>query len=261
MRPASTVAKKRGYSDKLVRQEILKAREPKRDDLLFREQNNKKARGRKLVFNLTYHPAFANIKNVLRDIHVLLTAANEEHRKVFSDVPIVGFKRGKSLKDLLVRSKLSKPKKTGGQSEACQKTRCLICPSITKTKSFRSSITSEEYEIRCHLNCDSEHVVYLVTCKSCQKQYVGSTVKFRNRFNNYKSCFRKCSSGETAPQMSFHSHFCQEGHNGMEDWDFTLIDQSQNEQSLRVREDFWITKLQTFEPQGLNEREVMIDYG
>ena len=80
----------RGYSDRLIRQEILKARKPKRDDLLFREQSDKKTRGRKLVFNITYHPAFAKIKNVLSDIHVLLTGANEEHRKVFSDVPIVG---------------------------------------------------------------------------------------------------------------------------------------------------------------------------
>jgi len=47
----------------------------------------------------------------------------------------------------------------------------------------------------------------------------------------------------------------------MEDWEFTLIDQSQNEQKLRMREDFWINKLQTFEPQGLNEREVTIEYG
>ena len=179
--------------------------------MLFREQSDKKTRGRKLVFNITYHPAFAKIKNVLSDIHVLLAGANEEHRKVFSDVPIVGFKRGKSLKDLLVRSKLPTQKKVGGQSEACQKTRCQICPSVCKTKSFRSSETSQEYEIRCHSNCDSENVVYLVTCKSCRKQYVGSTVKFRNRFNNYKSCFRKCSSGETAPQMSFHSHFLQGG--------------------------------------------------
>ena len=67
--------------------------------------------------------------------------------------------------------------------------------------------------------------------------------------------------GETAPQMSFHSHFCKEDHNGMDDWEFTLIDQSQNEQKLRMREDFWINKLQTFEPQGLNKREVTMDYG
>ena len=61
--------KKRGYSDKLVRQEILKARKPKRDDLLFREQEDKKSRGGKLVFNLTYHPALSRIKNILRDIY------------------------------------------------------------------------------------------------------------------------------------------------------------------------------------------------
>ena len=158
--------KKRGYSDKLIRQEILKARKPKRDDLLFREQKDKKSRGRKLVFNLTYHPAFSQIKNILRDIHVLLTWANEEHKKVFSDIPIVGFRRAKSLKDYLVRAKLPVKRVLVGQSEACQKLRCQICPSICKTDSFVSSQTSEKFEIRAHLNCDSVNVIYLVTCKS-----------------------------------------------------------------------------------------------
>ena len=102
----------------MIRQQILRARKPKRDDLLFREQDNEKARERKLVLNLTYHPAFAKIKNILKNIHVLLAGANEEHRKVFSDMPIVGFKRGKSLKDYLVRSKLPVQREKVGQSEA-----------------------------------------------------------------------------------------------------------------------------------------------
>lgn len=46
-----------------------------------------------------------------------------------------------------------------GQSEACQKSRCQICPSIYNTKSFVSSQTSEKYEIRAQLNCDSVNVI------------------------------------------------------------------------------------------------------
>ena len=113
-----------------------------------------------------------------------------------------------------------------------------------------------------NLNCNSENVVYLVQCKTCKIQYVGSaSTKFRLRFNNYKSCFRKCSSGQSAPQASFHSHFCQNDHNGMGDWAFTLIDQAQNLKSLRIREIFWQEKLQTFMPLGLNEKEVTFEYG
>ena len=36
------------------------------------------------------------------------------------------------------------------------------------------------------LNCNSSNVLYLMTCKKCALQYVGSTItKFRLRFNNH----------------------------------------------------------------------------
>ena len=39
--------------------------------------------------------------------HISLTT-NKEHKKVFPDVPVVGFQNGKRLQDYLVRAKLSK---------------------------------------------------------------------------------------------------------------------------------------------------------
>ena len=47
----------------------------------------------------------------------------------------------------------------------------------------------------------------------------------------------------------------------MGDWEFILIDQSQNLKSLWQREIFWQDKLQTFIPLGLNEKEVTFEYG
>ena len=38
-------------------------------------------------------------------IHLLL-ASDNEHNKVFRDIPIIGFCRAKSLKDILVRAKV-----------------------------------------------------------------------------------------------------------------------------------------------------------
>ena len=60
---------------------------------------------RKLTFNITYYPAFRNIRSIMEELHILLT---QEHKKVFADVPLVGFRNGNSLKDYLVRAKLSK---------------------------------------------------------------------------------------------------------------------------------------------------------
>ena len=57
----------------------------------------------KLTFNITYYPAFQNTKTTLDEFQFLL-APNKEHQKVFSNVPIVGFRNEKSLKDHVVRA-------------------------------------------------------------------------------------------------------------------------------------------------------------
>ena len=84
----------------MVRSHILKTRKYRRSDLLNKEkrevnQNNK------LFLNITYHPSFSRLKHTLNDIHILLTP-DKEHKKVFENVPIVGFRKGKSIKDFFI---------------------------------------------------------------------------------------------------------------------------------------------------------------
>ena len=62
---------KRGYSDKMVRQQILRARKFGRNELLNKERNSPSEN--KLVLNITYHPAYSRVKEVLTNIHVLYT--------------------------------------------------------------------------------------------------------------------------------------------------------------------------------------------
>ena len=91
--------------------------------------------------------------------------------------------------------------------------------------------------------------------------------KCRYRINNYKTKFRNyrdkfltgtLAKGQIIQQASLHNHFCQAGHNGISDWSLKIIDQAEDEASLRRRESFWQNKLNTFVPNGLNEREVTI---
>ena len=65
------------------------------------------------------------------------------------------------------------------------------------------------------LDCNSKNVVYLITCKTCSKQYVGSTVtKFRTRFNNYKMAdkYYNGDKRDKVQQLLFHEHFAQSDH-------------------------------------------------
>ena len=48
-----------------------------------------------------------------------------------------------------------------------------------------SKTNGKEFRINYNLNCNTENVVYLITCRVCGIQYVGSTTTtFRSRFNN-----------------------------------------------------------------------------
>ena len=77
----------------------------------------------RVIFNITYHPVFSKLKNLLSEIHLLLTP-DREHGKVFEKVPIIGFRRAKSLKDILVRAKVAPHQKKKGGCRSCGGTRC-----------------------------------------------------------------------------------------------------------------------------------------
>ena len=184
------------------------------DDLLDRKP--REATGNKFIFNITYHPAFARIKDTLSKIHLLLTP-NEEHRNVFPAVTLIGFRRGKSLQEMLVCAKLPEINIQCGSSGRCDGKRCGICNFIQETSSFSYKDLQNKYTIKGgRLNCNSRNVVHLVQCRICNMQYVGSsTTKFRFRFNNYRYCHRKYSSNQSVAQASFHAHFSQPDHNGI----------------------------------------------
>ena len=49
---------------------------------------------------MTYYPVFKDVGKILKALHLLLTL-DQAHKRVFSEVPIIGFKNAKSLKDHL----------------------------------------------------------------------------------------------------------------------------------------------------------------
>ena len=127
---------------------------------------------------------------------------DREHSKVFENVPIVGFKKGKSLKVILVRAEVPPLKTEEGFCGRCNKPRCEICKHITKTHQFESSSTKRIYSIRPQsLNCVSENVVYLFACKTCHKQCTGRTEEFWSSFNIYRCWHRNFLKNKTVKRV------------------------------------------------------------
>ena len=78
----------RGYSERMVRTQILKARGESRDSLF--ERGNTKTSDSKLSFNITYYPDFQTVRSILEELQVLL-APDKEHKNVFPEVPMAEF--------------------------------------------------------------------------------------------------------------------------------------------------------------------------
>ena len=91
-----------------------------REELLNFERGDPEIDSR-LNLVLRYHPALSNkVHNIVKQYHPILNL-NEEHRKVFDEVPRVTYRRAKNLKDGLVRASLSllvANNKAGSQEEA-----------------------------------------------------------------------------------------------------------------------------------------------
>ena len=109
-------------------------------------------------------------------------------------------------------------------------------------------------------------VVYLLECRSCSFQYIGSTGndtgknKFRHRFNDYKSKnkqFLRCKNnitlikGKPIPHAALHSQFLQADRNGVSGFSLIIIDKANNLADVRKKESFWQNKLKTFLTDGL----------
>ena len=150
-------------------------------------------------------------------------------------------REGKVLKICWLGQKFQWKKKQMGNLVVVRENAAKFCTFLEEKNTFTNKEGSDTYRIRegLHLDCNSENVIYLITCKKCKKQYVGSCItRFRTRFNNYRSCHRKFCRGHSVIQVSFHAHFMLDGHCGIDDWEITLIDKGRNKLETRKKRAF-----------------------
>ena len=147
-----------------------------------------------------------------------------------------------------------------GVGISCQKRRCECCLYIKPQSEFGSTRTGAEFTITGKLDCNSKNILYIIECKKCQEQYIGETGRtLRARLNNHLSDIRNYVETGIA------EHFNQLDHD-ITDLQITPIVQIPDEGSAvkngiarRKQESFFIKKLGTMTPDGMNER--LIDHG
>ena len=57
-------------------------------------------------------------------------------------------------------------------------------------------------------------------------------------------------------QKRFHQHYCSDRQNDIQDRCITLIDKADTLKELRKKQLYWMYKLKTYAPYGINQRDV-----
>ena len=197
--------------------------------------------------------------------------------KFFPQHPMIAFKKNTNLKRSLVRARIKpdnhtetpninlelehhpitdnpkvdlmyRPKNT---ITFCPIRSCFLHKYLTKSLRITCSITHRSFRVRGNITCNSKNIIYLLQCKKCKKQYVGQTTTcLRHRISQHIN--NKSSTNSTVDQ-----HFSTPGHTMLvQPIEQIAMNPTDNPNTIRntlyQRERYWINKLKTVYPQGLN---------
>lgn len=199
------------------------------------------------------------VKSVfLKHWHIL--KSDPELASIFKHPPLFVNKRGRNLRDQLVRANTRRPARASqtllrplpNGNYRCGS--CAQCNNTTKTDHFLHPRTGQKFKIKNVITCASTHVIYMLRCP-CGLAYVGKTTrKLKLRISEHKSSIRR--NDRDYPVAV---HFNDQKHD-ISSLRFTGIELvplpprgGDHDKLLKQRECFWIHTLQTLTPKGLND--------
>ena len=158
---------KRGYPVSVVKAGHHRAQQFDRQSSLQTSQKDKNDR---IPFTLTFHPHNHAVKSIILSNFKLLQNDPETGR-IFSQPPLISFKRDKNVGNFLVRSALKTNEQPG--TFKCARSRCKTCLFIVNTSKI--SGPKRSLKITDRFRCTSANVIYCITCRLCNKLYIGET--------------------------------------------------------------------------------------
>ena len=87
---------------------------------------------------------------------------------------MVSFRSARKLSSCFVWAKLC-PLQSKVASSKCRKRRYEVCNNVIYATVFSSTVNGDSFKINTSLNCDDKCLIYCVTCKQCNKKYIGET--------------------------------------------------------------------------------------
>jgi tripartite motif-containing protein 2/3 len=215
-----------------------------KDKVLNRTQTQEKDKVDNIIFVTQYYPKLGRIKDIWHK-HLPILNQHPDTSFLTEKKFMVAYRRPRNIKDLLVKTDMKITRKELG-CQPCGKPRCLTCRFMKKTKTFQSTITNQSYNINGSFNCQSNYVIYLLTCSKCNIQYVGQTsTSINSRMIAHRFDIKHKLDKPVSKHFTTSHEIC--------DLTLTVIDHAPYSVTSRIlRETSWIRQLVTMDPYGLN---------
>ena len=168
-----------GHSAKKVQEAINRARSVPKPSALEQKPINDATKSR-IPLLVTFHPNLPPLHNITNDNNRILHTSDCLQRAV-PETPVLAYRRPRNLRDLIVRAKVppltdvnSSPIQHG--NFRCGTNQCVVCKDHMKEgDTFTSHSNSTFHQIRGNITCSTSNVIYLISCRVCEIQYVGET--------------------------------------------------------------------------------------
>lgn len=207
---------------------------------------------------------FSQIKKIIEKNLPILNS-DEKAGLILQDGVRIVSRRAPTLGSILSPSVVECPSRehTWLQYKGCFKCgtpRCGMCKYLIQGNEVTSCVTKKKFCIKQYLNCNTRHVVYVMTCNSCHIQYVGCTTRmFKERMREHLGGMR--SERSTGNFSNPAKHF-RDVHGGdMSDLSIMGVERvpkpfrgGDHKKRLLLREARWIFNMHTRNPSGLNDR-------
>ena len=205
---------KRGYPIKQLKNHHHRVKKFTQQELLQLNSTIKTANTSPVMVT-KYNPKNPNVKKFIHSNWNMIEHC-DELKKIFTQKPLIGFRRFPNLRDILTKNKMSYPPKsiTEGTDKPKICTRigkCTYCPRLTKISEFKSHHTGANHKCinlpkNTWLTREISNIIYLIECTKCGKQYIGETGRvFRQRMYEHIASVKKTKPSDTPVCKHFHS--------------------------------------------------------
>ena len=239
---------KRGYPRKAVDRAFEAAIKLDRHSVLQTKPKHKKDR---VPLVLTYHPHNTAICDILLRNFKSMVLKDPVMADIFQSPPLIAFRKGKSLRQHLVRSKFNHDSNgkradyTG--TRCCNRRICNTCPYTWETEEVRGP--DNNFHIRNGFTCTTENVIYAINCTRCSMVYIGETHRrLGDRFNEH------LYSVDTEVDCPVGEHFRRKFHSKSDMRVTVLVETYTGEKQRQFLEQRIINYLGTLRPRGMNAK-------